>query len=61
MRKNAQPVADTDDDAPSLNLLPGDFAFDVDAITAFYTAITGKTPTPAEIAEARAYLDAHKH
>ena len=48
-------------DTPTLHLLPGDFAFDVDAIMAFYTALTGKTPTPAEIVEARAYLDAHKH
>jgi hypothetical protein len=41
---------------PELTLLPGDAVFDVDAIVAFYTKLTGKTPTPDEIEQLRVEL-----
>ena len=47
----------TDAAIPELHLLPGDLAFDVDITVAFFTALTGRTPTAAEIAEVRALFE----
>ncbi len=43
------------DPKPELTLLAGDL-YDVDAIVAFYTKLTGRTPTPEEIEEVRVEL-----
>jgi hypothetical protein len=48
----------TDDAKPELHLLPGDLAFDVDALVALFTQLTGRVPSAQEIAEARALIDA---
>ena len=44
-------------DQPELHLLPGELAFDLDALVAFYTEVTGRAPTPEELAEARALIE----
>lgn len=45
---------------PTLALLSGKDAFDVDALARLFTALTGRSPTPEEIARARATIAAHK-
>ena len=45
-----------DAEKPELTLLPGELMFDVDAVVAFYTKLTGKTPTPEEIEQLRVEL-----
>lgn len=44
-------------DTPSISVLPGEDAEDLQALIELFTAATGRAPTPAEIAEAQAELD----
>lgn len=44
---------------PTLALLSGKDALDVDALARLFTALTGRDPTPEEIAQARAKIAAH--
>ena len=45
---------------PELTLLPGDLANDLDALVAFFEKLTGRKPTPEDIAETRAMIASEK-
>lgn len=56
--KNARQLKKAEKQKPTLTLLPGDKAGDINWLAKFYTKLTGKVMTPAELASAKARLDA---
>jgi hypothetical protein len=45
---------------PSLRLIEGKDALDLESLRALYVSLTGKEPTPDELAEAKAMLEQAK-
>lgn len=44
---------------PELTLLPGKKVLDMESITNLFRKLTGKEPTPQDLAESQKILDAH--
>jgi hypothetical protein len=50
----------TETEKPSLGLIEGKEALDVESLRDLYVSLTGKEPTPEDLAEAKAVLDETK-